>query len=122
MPDVNHNEALLWLHDHCGQQVSASTNVEVGDLGDNVLWAEGKLQHWREHEAPSVGGIREDIIGLYTVGSAEAALDVTALASFSARVDFDGKRLTFVLGDGVWIDICSKTESLGAAHAADGDD
>lgn len=102
---LNRDEALLALHDHCGQEVEV--NVDVAGHGDcapsAVMIATGVLRHWRsEARAAKWRGIpRDDIEGLYGVG--DASFDVTDLDAARALRDDDEPPygLAFDLAPGV---------------------
>ncbi len=82
-PLEDRDKAFFWLNDHCGKVVDVTLEAGGGDLTVTVLSIEGKLSHWREHEAgqefPALdpAEIHDDIIGLYDIGG--AFLDLTRL-------------------------------------------
>ncbi|MGI8903181.1 MAG: hypothetical protein ACR2IP_05875 [Solirubrobacteraceae bacterium] len=86
------DEVLFWLNDRCGQKITVSVDVDLGDHSTTVVTAEGELKHWTKMPLPTSGewsaigaeaglvagpGPRDDIRGLYTVGT--GSLDVSGL-------------------------------------------
>lgn len=85
---LTRDNALLALHDRCGQDVEVTVEVEMGDSTVAPVSARGVLRQWRDdHRLRErwAGIPRDDIVGLYDVG--DASFDVT---------DVEGARL---LGD-----------------------
>ena len=97
---LTRDEVIVRLHDHRGQAIEVSIEVELGDYSTSVLAAHGTLFHWHETEPAGVdaariwgeaGRSREDIIGLYSVGKGQddpasghgdASLDISGLEGF----------------------------------------
>ncbi len=90
--ELTHDEARLWLNDHCGKTADISLQVDLGEYSADVISAlSGELRHWREitdveRSSRLFTDPREDIAGLYylAVGRAEIGIDVTGLDSFAA--------------------------------------
>lgn len=82
------DEALLVLNDHLGHDVELIITVDQGgDYSAVIASATGRLTHWRAGERSAHWGStsREDIVGLYNVGS--ASFDITELASAETVTD-----------------------------------
>lgn len=77
---LTRDEALLWLNDRIGRPAAVYVDV-VGPMSDYSVLAyeHGELKHWRADKPPGVwlGGLRDDIAGLYYVG--DLAVDFTDL-------------------------------------------
>jgi hypothetical protein len=76
---LTRDEALLALNNHIGQEVELI--VQAGVEMALVISAKGTLRHWRDDEHAERWGwhSREEIAGLYDVGS--ASLDISDLHS-----------------------------------------
>jgi len=76
---MTRDDALMVLNDHCGQEVEVTVQVDRGDTSPSVASASGVLRHWRQDDGrnPSPEDLREDIIGLYSVG--DMTVDITEL-------------------------------------------
>ena len=105
---MTREEALLWLNDRIGKKVNVSVVLEVGDQFEMLFTAEGDLHHWREQSdaAAWTHNAREDISGLYRVGSADLDLTQTGHLEIRSRED----RLTLDLADNASLEIVEKRE------------
>jgi hypothetical protein len=69
---IARDEALLWLNDRVGRDVSIYVEIDCGDYTANVLSCEGgELRHWRADKTAAVWAEhrRDDIAGLYYLTS-----------------------------------------------------
>jgi hypothetical protein len=106
---IPHEQALLLLNDHCGQEAEVMVQLRgLEILGTApttmfVMSAKGILRQWREdpHEGQaSAGDPREDITGIYNLG--DAIIDITDLPRAAPlNLDKETVGLEFELKEGV---------------------
>lgn len=85
------DDALLWLNDRLGKNVTVWVAAERGDIDRPVVSTQGELRHWCQRDGvPRTTGC-DEMRGLYLVGG-RAALDLSEVRVLEVSTDPDVPR------------------------------
>jgi hypothetical protein len=87
---IDRHEALLWLNDRLGRQMSLTLRRSTDRGSFGVLSVTGELDHWSSSIGPIPGDdgelVREQLIGLYVIGGCNFDISAPGAAvAFSLR-------------------------------------
>lgn len=105
---MNLDDALLWLNDRLGKDVTVNVMVERGDVPFSVFDAGGELRHWTDGTAALEAPSRDHIQGIYDVGEG-ASFDLSNVQPLEVTTEPD-ESLVIRLDEKTTLDVVEHKE------------